>query len=43
MRTEVIAALDEKLGPGWRELASDARQRLDEPAACSLALGLSLA
>ncbi len=43
MRTQVIAALDDKLAAGWRELAGDPRRRLDEPAACSLALGLSLA
>ena len=43
MRATVTTTLDEKLGAQWRDLASDSRLRLDEPAACSLALGLSLA
>jgi predicted ATPase/DNA-binding winged helix-turn-helix (wHTH) protein len=41
MRAEVTATLDGKLGTNWRDLPTDSRLRLDEPAACSLALGLS--
>ena len=41
MCTAVTAALDGKLGAQWRDIARDSRLRLDEPAACSLGLGLS--
>ena len=37
-----MMTLDKELGASGA-LASDSRLRLDEPAACSLALGLSLA
>jgi predicted ATPase/DNA-binding winged helix-turn-helix (wHTH) protein len=40
MRTDVTRILDDNLGPGWRTQASDAREKLDETTACSLALGL---
>lgn len=40
MRTAVMSVLDERLGPMWRIPAIDAREPLDEAAACSLALGL---
>jgi predicted ATPase/DNA-binding winged helix-turn-helix (wHTH) protein len=42
MRAAVTATLDGKLGAQWRDIASDSRLRLDEPAACSLGLGLSI-
>jgi hypothetical protein len=41
MRTAVITVLDEHLGRAWRDSTSDSRDRLDEAAACSLALGLT--
>jgi len=40
MRATVAARLDERLGPAWREQARSSRERLDEAAACALALGL---
>jgi predicted ATPase/DNA-binding winged helix-turn-helix (wHTH) protein len=40
MRSAVAVGLDEQLGAAWREAGQDSRQRLDEPAACALALGL---
>jgi hypothetical protein len=40
MRASVTGILDERLGPGWRARAGDAREQFDEAAACSLALGL---
>jgi len=40
MRTAVTAILDECLEPTWRTSATDAREQMDEVAACSLALGL---
>jgi len=40
MRASVTGILDERLGPGWRARTGDAREQLDEAAACSLALGL---
>ena len=40
MRASVTRVLDENLGPQWRARATDAREQLDETAACSLALGL---
>ena len=40
MRTAVMTVLDECLGPTWRAPAKDAREQLDEAAACALALGL---
>jgi predicted ATPase/DNA-binding winged helix-turn-helix (wHTH) protein len=41
MRSAVTTALDEHLGARWHELATNARLRLDDPAACALALGLT--
>jgi predicted ATPase/DNA-binding winged helix-turn-helix (wHTH) protein len=40
MRATVARILDERLGADWRLRATDAREQLDEAAACSLALGL---
>jgi predicted ATPase/DNA-binding winged helix-turn-helix (wHTH) protein len=40
MRASVTRILDEHLGPLWRSRAMDAREQLDEAAACSLGLGL---
>lgn len=40
MQSRVTKILDECLEPAWRERATDPRERLDEAAACSLALGL---
>jgi predicted ATPase/DNA-binding winged helix-turn-helix (wHTH) protein len=40
LRTMVERTLDESLGPQWRTRAADAREKLDEVIACSLALGL---
>jgi predicted ATPase/DNA-binding winged helix-turn-helix (wHTH) protein len=40
MQSRVTQILDECLGPAWRERSIDPRERLDEAAACSLALGL---
>jgi predicted ATPase len=40
MRAGVARALDDSLGPQWRRRAAEAREKLDEAAACSLALGL---
>jgi predicted ATPase len=41
MRISAAAVLDEILGPMSRACAPDARERFDEAAACSLALGLN--
>lgn len=40
MQQSVNTILKESLGPDWRHRALDPRERLDEAAACSLALGL---
>jgi predicted ATPase/DNA-binding winged helix-turn-helix (wHTH) protein len=40
MRAGVAHTLDEALGPQWRVGAAEVREKLDEAAACSLALGL---
>jgi predicted ATPase/DNA-binding winged helix-turn-helix (wHTH) protein len=40
MRSRVTKILDECLGAGWREGTTEPRERFDEAAACSLALGL---
>src|ERR1700722_881302 len=40
MRAGATSILDKCLGPLWRDQATDAREQLDEAAACSLALGL---
>jgi predicted ATPase/DNA-binding winged helix-turn-helix (wHTH) protein len=40
MRSAVVAELDGRFGPAWRVPGGDSREGLDEPAACSLALGL---
>ena len=40
MRTAVMKALDERLGPAWRAVSKDSRHQLDEATACSIALGL---
>jgi predicted ATPase/DNA-binding winged helix-turn-helix (wHTH) protein len=41
MRAAVTQRLDERLGSSWRDGNGAARQMLDEPSACALALGLS--
>jgi predicted ATPase/DNA-binding winged helix-turn-helix (wHTH) protein len=41
LRSATEAILDERLGAGWRESALDCREKLDETAACRLALGLN--
>lgn len=43
LRAEVDACLERTLAPGWREAVAEARQPLDERAACALALGVSAA
>jgi hypothetical protein len=41
MRATVAAKLDAVLGAAWLQRAGAARERLDEPGACALALGLA--
>jgi hypothetical protein len=40
MRASVARTLEQALGPQWRVGAAQVREKLDEAAACSLALGL---
>jgi len=40
MQSAVLRALNEYVGPHWRASAEQRRERLDEVAACSLALGM---
>jgi len=39
-RRAVVSVLDEQLGPAWRSMIDDSREKLDEESACSLALGM---
>jgi predicted ATPase/DNA-binding winged helix-turn-helix (wHTH) protein len=40
VRTAVVTALQERLGPEWRTFLEHSREALDEEIACSLALGM---
>ena len=40
MRAGVARTLEEALGPQWRDGAAEVREKFDEAAACSQALGL---